>query len=157
MMPFFVHKNKATTIMCVYRAIYESAKYTLPEYDIHNISADIGEFTKTYDKPIPYSSFKYFGKCNDSNVVNNIFGDATSMWNFICSCEIADMDEIACNVNITDGDKKLVKSFISNYNRIKEYGDLYDYNQIVCGINDYQKIAFIYIAETDIHYFFDCI
>ena len=126
------------------------------KYNIDNIPIDVGEFTKTYDNIIPYTKFEYFGKCNDQYVINRIFGNATTMWNFICSCKIVDMEEVVYKIKISDGEKKLPNSFINNYNKIKKTNNINNYNYIVCGINDYQKISFIYITETDIHYFFDC-
>lgn len=129
----------------------------LNEHDsrLDDIPIDCGFFEKIIDK-IPYLKLKYFGKCNDSYVVNKVFGDATTMSDFVNSCSIisgsAASDKI---IDVVDGEHKIPSSFQKIYSNLVINQELEDFDKIVFGINTYQKIAFIYLGLTDIHYFFD--
>lgn len=91
----------------------------------------------------------YFGNCINS--VQSVFGDATTMAYFISCCKVIPTNNILPIIH--DGEKPLPKKLM---NWIKTHQDkLEDDSEIVCGIDLHQKIAFIYITDLDIHYFFD--
>ena len=84
--------------------------------------------------------------------------DATQMYYFINGCKIIDpkytKDIFA---KLTDGDRELVSSGFGVIYNIEEENKIEDLSEIVCAIDDYQKILVIYITRKDKHYFFDCI
>lgn len=118
---------------------------------IENIPVDCGEFSNVYKGQIKYNQFEYFGNC--VNAVK-VFGDATTMSNFINSCSIIDVTEVI--YKLRNGDRKLPSPLINNINRLLKTNNIKNHGEIVAGINDYQKIMFIYLTKTDKHYFFDC-
>ena len=49
----------------------------------------------------------------------------------------------------------LLRSEIKD-NMVNLSNQLNDLNEIVCALDDYQKIMFIYVLSLDTHFFFDC-
>lgn len=135
---------------------------TFKEYIIHesdsinlkNIPIDAGlENPTLYNKKLLYKTYKYFGDCKNTVDVDNMW-DATVMSNFINTCEIINPTYVIDLLE--NGDRKIPKKFIKIINELKSNNSLTDTSQITCGLNDYQKIMFIYLTKTDTHYFFDC-
>lgn len=112
---------------------------------------DCGEFDSEYNKPIIYNSFEYFGNCVNAW---KIFGDVTTMGNFINSCSIVNTNEVIGKIK--NGDKSIPRELFTTINKLVASNQINDRNLICSGINDYQKIMFIYLTNTDKHYFFDC-
>ena len=104
-----------------------------------------------------YSEYRYFGDCVNT-VDEDHMWDATQMYYFINGCKIIDpkytKDIFA---KLTDGDRELISSGFGVIYDIEEENKIEDLSEIVCAIDDYQKILVIYITRKDKHYFFDCI
>ena len=121
------------------------------------IPDDCGTFSNYIEMiPASFQTWRYFGKCNDIYVVDEVFGDATTMQNFVDSCSIINGHIAIRNIYIKNGDRRLPKSFERLYGNIVITDEADDFSRIVFGINEYQRIAFVYLVEQDIHYFFDC-
>ena len=54
------------------------------------------------------------------------------------------------------GDRKLPKKLTNHIDKLKQKNQLFNLEEIVFAINDYQRILFVYISKFDIHFFFDC-
>ena len=116
------------------------------------------EDNELYEGFPPYSHYRYFGDCRNTVDVDCMW-DATEMLNFIQSCQLVPTKYILTNETenkLTDGDRKIPKKFLNIIKKLNAEGKIDDVSEIVCGIDNYQKIMFIYLSETDIHYFFDC-
>lgn len=57
---------------------------------------------------------------------------------------------------IEDGDRKIPKKALKLIEKLRKNEQLEDTSEIVCAMDDKQKIMFIYLSEFDTHYFFDC-
>lgn len=123
---------------------------------LDEIPVDCGTFSKYMKKLPKLLTWRYFGKCNDRNVVNSVFGDATTMGNFVDSCSIINGHDAIRTIDVKDGEHRLPKTFKKLYEVIAIADEADDFSRIVFGINEYQRIAFVYMVEQDIHYFFDC-
>ena len=132
--------------------INESNNINCDEYfkdkDITSIPLDscIGEDPQIYNGKY-FTNFYYFGDC--VNTVPKIW-DATQMAGFCSKCNLYDINLVLNNIK--DGDKKIPKTLI-NYLNSKDVNNIED---IVCAINEYQGIMFIYVSNLDKHFFFDC-
>lgn len=135
------------------RFIQEVISETLEQSNnyIEEIPTDCGNFTTVFGGSVPYKNFEYFGDCVNSV---NIFGDATTMAQFVNSCQIVNPSEVINK--ISSGDRKLPKELITNLNKINKSNETQNPQTIVCGLSTYQKIMWIYLSATDKHYFFDC-
>jgi len=128
---------------------YKSLKKML--WETKDIPIDCGTFTE-FSQTIPkYASYNYFGDCVNTL---NVFGDATTMSQFVNGCTIINTEYVINKLN--NGDRRLPKELINEINILLQKGEINNQKLIVSGINDYQRILFIYLTKTDKHYFFDC-
>ena len=97
------------------------------------------------EKPV---DLYYFGNC--INTVPKIW-DATQMSYVLLTSKVLNTREVLNSIK--DGDKPLPKKLLLWLQRNPDKLD--DKSEIVCGVNEHQRIAFIYITDLDIHYFFD--
>ena len=108
---------------------------------------------KEYDgKPI-YKQYKYFGDCKNT-VDKDHMWDATQMSNWINTCGIVEPSIVLDK--ITNGDRVFPKKAQKIIDKLSKQNKLEDTSEIVCALDDYQKIMFIYLSEIDTHFFFDC-
>ena len=131
--------------------IFESNQINCTEYFKDKNLKDIPIDANTCDDPEVYigkkfNKFLYFGNC--VNTVPSIW-DATQMSHFCLGCKLYDINMVINNLE--DGDKKIPITLIKNLNS----ANIHDLTEIVCAIDDYQKIMFIYITKLDKHFFFD--
>ncbi len=142
----------------IIREALKIARMQLFENDsiLDNIPVDAGNFSSYSDVIPKLRIWRYFGKCNDRRVIYDVFGDATTMSNFVDSCTIINGNEAMRNIDVGDGERKLPRIFNNIYGTIANADEADDFNQIVFGFNDYQRIGFVYLVKTDTHYFFDC-
>lgn len=130
--------------------IFES--YLTEKLNLKDISVDSGIENPTEYKGNPiYSHYKYFGDCKNTVDKDHIW-DATQMTNWLNTCKIIDPKLVIDKLE--NGDRNIPKNILQKLMNLSN--DLEDTSKIVCGIDDYQKIMFIYLSETDTHYFFDC-
>ena len=54
------------------------------------------------------------------------------------------------------GDRVFPKKAQKIIDKLTKQNKLEDTSEIVCALDDYQKIMFIYLSEIDTHFFFDC-
>jgi hypothetical protein len=80
--------------------------------------------------------------------------DATQMGQFISTCKVIDINQVLDK--LYNGDRVIPKILLSTIESLRMENKLDDKSEIVCAFDDYQKIMFIYLSKTDIHYFFDC-
>ena len=80
--------------------------------------------------------------------------DATQMANWINTCRIIEPSIVLDK--ISNGERNFPKKAQKIIDRLSKENKLEDTREIVCALDDYQKIMFIYLSETDTHYFFDC-
>ena len=126
--------------------------YIKESNELSNIPVDCGlENPMYYDKDIKYSKFLYFGDCTNTAKI----WDATQMAGFVNSCNVINNQSSILDM-INDGDKKIPKKFIKVIDKLKSENKIDDLSEIVIGLNDYQRILFIYLSDLDIHFFFDC-
>lgn len=146
-------KNKDTFAESISRRVYERVYKVLREKskETDDIPVDCGTFTKFSSSSPNYNSYRYFGNCVNTL---NIFGDATTMSNFINNCTIINTKDII--YKIKDGDRRLPKELINEINNLLENEYINNQSLIVSGVDTYQKILFVYLTKTDKHYFFDC-
>ena len=133
--------------------IFES--FLIEKLDLKNIPTDSSlEHPEMYDGIPPYRSYKYFGDCKNT-VDKDHMWDATQMTNWINDkCKVTEVTNILDNIQ--DGDRKIPKKALKIIDSLKSKNKLDDTSEIVCALDDHQKIMFIYLSETDTHYFFDC-
>ena len=107
-----------------------------------------------YEGIPPYKKYKYFGDCK--NTVNkDHMWDATQMANWINNyCKVTEVSNVIDKLE--NGDRKMPMKAINIIDKLQHYNKLDDTSEIVCALDDHQKIMFIYLSETDTHYFFDC-
>lgn len=130
--------------------IYEALDLnSIPEDTSLNLE-DIQEYAG-----IPkYSSYRYFGDCKNTINIDHMW-DTTQMSNWIhSSCKVISPIEVLDK--ISDGDRKIPKKALRIIDKLKKDNELENTAKIVCALDDHQKIMFIYLSETDTHYFFDC-
>lgn len=146
-------KNKDTFAESISRRVYERVYKVLREKskETDDIPVDCGTFTKFSSSSPNYNSYRYFGNCVNTL---NVFGDATTMCNFINNCTIINTKDII--YKIKDGDRRLPKELINGINNLLENENINNQSLIVSGVDTYQKILFVYLTKTDKHYFFDC-
>lgn len=109
---------------------------------------------KEYKGTPKYKLYKYFGDCKNTVDVDHMW-DATQMSNWIYDrCEV--INPILILDKIQDGDRKIPKKALKIIDKLKSQNKLEDTSEITCALDDYQKIMFIYLSDTDTHYFFDC-
>lgn len=76
------------------------------------------------------------------------------MSNFLQGCEIIPINNV---INLLfNGDDNLPTNFLKEIEKLKRDNKLEDLSEICAGIDEYQKIMFIYITSLDYHFFFDC-
>lgn len=124
--------------------------------DFNNIPIEsMLENPEIYNGVPVYSRYRYFGDCRNTVYVDHMW-DATEMSNWISTkCKIIDPELVLDK--ITDGDRKIPKKALKIIDKLSRENKLENLSDIVCALDDYQKIMFIYLPETDIHYFFDCV
>jgi hypothetical protein len=83
------------------------------------------------------------------NTIGKVW-DATQMSNWLLTCNLL-IDKNLSN-KLFDGERNIPKKLL---NLLSKYL-ITDFNHFICGIDDYQRIMFIYSVDADIHYFFDC-
>lgn len=77
------------------------------------------------------------------------------MSNFINTCKVIEPQFVTDK--LIDGDRSIPKTARRIINALEQTHRLNETSEIVCALDDYQKIMFIYLSETDTHYFFDCV
>ncbi len=134
--------------------IFES--YLIEKLDLKNIPADSAlEDPEEYEGIPQYKEYKYFGDCKNTVDKNHIW-DATQMSNWINNnCKVIGIENVLDKIK--DGDRKIPKTLLKEIDKLKSNNKLNNLSEIVCALDDYQKIMFIYLTKSDIHYFFDCI
>jgi hypothetical protein len=133
---------------------YINEFHILEKLNLEDIPTDSAlEEPEEYDGIPPYRYYPYFGNC--VNTVNSDhMWDATQMTQWIATCKVTDINNVLDKIK--DGDRKLPKTFLKKIEKLKNTNKLDDLSEIVCGLDDYQKIMFIYISDLDMHFFFDC-
>lgn len=133
--------------------IFESILYE--KLNLEDISPDTSlENPEMYDGVPPYRRYEYFGDCKNT-VDKDHMWDATQMSNWINDkCKVTEVTNVLDKIQ--DGDRKIPKKALKIIDSLKAKDKLDDTSEIVCALDDYQKIMFIYLHETDTHYFFDC-
>ena len=133
--------------------IFESV--LLEKLNLKNVPVDSSlEKPEMYDGTPIYNKYKYFGDCKNT-VDKDHMWDATQMANWINDyCKVIE-PQVILN-KIEDGDRKFPKKAQKIIDKLRQENNLEDTNKIVCALDDHQKIMFIYLSETDTHYFFDC-
>lgn len=95
-----------------------------------------------------YRRYNYFGNCINTVDVDMMW-NATEMSNVIYESKLLKDNKILDKIN--GGDRKIPMKLIKLLKRFR----IEDYEHFVCGVNEYQRIMFIYSVDDDIHYFFD--
>ena len=72
------------------------------------------------------------------------------MSQFCLGCKLYDTNLVLNNLQ--DGDRKIPASLKKHLNS----ENINDLGKIVCAIDNYQRIMFIYVTDLDKHFFFDC-
>lgn len=108
---------------------------------------------KEYDGEPAYRRYEYFGDCKNT-VDKDHMWDATQMANWINTCGIVEPSIVLDK--ITNGDRIFPKKAQKIIDKLSKQNKLEDTSEIVCALDDYQKIMFIYLSEIDTHFFFDC-
>jgi hypothetical protein len=108
---------------------------------------------KEYDGEPIYRRYEYFGDCKNT-VDKDHMWDATQMAQWINKCGIVEPSVVLDKIN--NGDRIFPKKAQKIIDKLSKENKLEDTSEIVCALDDYQKIMFIYLSETDTHYFFDC-
>ena len=127
----------------------------ISKWNINDIPEDSSidiENVKGYSG-INFSLYKYFGDCKNT-VDKDKMWDATQMSNWIKKCGLISVENVLGKLN--NGDRKIPAKFNKIVNTLKANNKLNDLSEICCGMDNYQKMMFIYLTETDTHYFFDC-
>ena len=96
------------------------------------------------------SKLYYFGNCKDTVDIDGMW-DANEMSQVLMSSDLLPTSSTV--KAIQDGDRNIPSDLKSWTNKNQDKLD--DVSEIVCGINTYQHIAFIYVSELDTHFFFD--
>lgn len=133
--------------------LFES--YLIEKLNLKDISSDSAlESPEEYEGIPSYKEYKYFGDCRNT-VDKDHMWDATQMSNWINNnCKVTSIENVLDKIK--DGDRKIPKTLLNEIDKLKSNNKLNDLSEIVCALDDYQKIMFIYLTKTDIHYFFDC-
>ena len=135
--------------------IFESI--LLEKLNLKNIPEDTSldiDNIKEYEGTPKYRLYKYFGDCKNTVDKDHIW-DATEMADWIYNkCEV--ISPLLILDKIQDGDRKIPKKALKIIDKLKSQNKLEDTSEITCALDDYQKIMFIYLSDTDTHYFFDC-
>ena len=92
----------------------------------------------------------YFGNCKDTVDVDEMW-DANEMNQVLMDSDL--LPTLSIIDNIQNGDRNIPSDLKSWINKNQDKLD--DTLEIVCGINTYQHIAFIYVSKLDTHFFFD--
>lgn len=134
--------------------IYESIIYE--KLNLKDVPTDSSlENPEMYDGTPKYSKYRYFGDCKNT-VDKDHMWDATQMSNWINDkCKVVEPEVILDKIQ--DGDRKFPKKAQKIIDKLTSANKLEDTSEIVCALDDYQRIMFIYLSETDTHYFFDCV
>ena len=135
--------------------IFESI--LIEKLNLNNIAEDTSlniNNIKEYEGTPRYNVYKYFGDCKNTVDKDHIW-DASQMSSWIYnSCEV--ISPLLIIDKIQDGDRKFPKKAQKIIDKLTQDNKLEDTSEIVCALDDHQKIMFIYLYETDTHYFFDC-
>ena len=75
--------------------------------------------------------------------------NTNQMSNVIYQSKLLKDDKILDKIN--GGDRNIPMKLIKLLKRFR----IEDYEHFVCGVNEYQRIMFIYSVDDDVHYFFD--
>lgn len=110
------------------------------------LDSNLEETPEVYNG-IRFKSFEYFGNC--VNTVPKIW-DATQMSHVCLKSKLYDINLVLDNIK--SGDKEIPKSLMKHLNS----ENVENLEEVVCAINEYQKIMFIYVTKLDKHFFFDC-
>ena len=101
-----------------------------------------------------YSYYSYFGDCKNT-VDKDHMWDASQMSLWIYNnCKVADINMVLDKIQ--DGDRHIPAIFNKTIQKLNRENKINNLKEIVCAMDDYQKIMFIYITSLDTHYFFDC-
>ena len=106
-----------------------------------------------YEGVPPYRRYEYFGDCKNTVDKDNIW-DASQMAQFIETCQIVDINMVIDK--LYRGDRNMPVKFQKQIQRLQQINKLNDLGEVVCALDDHQKIMFIYLNKYDPHYFFDC-
>ena len=96
---------------------------------------------KEYDGEPIYRQYEYFGDCKNT-VDKDHMWDATQMSNWINTCGIVEPSIVLDK--ITNGDRNFPKKAQKIIDKLSKENKLEDTSEIVCALDDYQKIMFIY-------------
>lgn len=117
-------------------------------------SLNIDDLKEYEGRPV-YKKYEYFGDCKNTVDKDHIW-DANQMSDWIYNkCSVLDINYVI--YRITNGERRIPIKLLECIDKLMKRNLLDDVSKIVCGIDDYQKIMFIYVTETDTHYFFDCV
>lgn len=117
-------------------------------------SLNIDDLKEYKGRPV-YKKYEYFGDCKNT-VDKDHMWDANQMSDWIYNkCSLLDINYVI--YRITNGERRIPIKLLECIDKLMKRNLLDDVSKIVCGIDDYQKIMFIYVTETDTHYFFDCV
>lgn len=127
----------------------------LEKLNLKDIPTDSAlEKPEMYDGEPPYKNYRYFGDCKNT-VDKDHMWDATEMANWINNnCKVTEVTNVLDKIQ--DGDRKIPKKVLNIIDKLKTENKLNDTSEIVCALDDHQRIMFIYLTVTDTHYFFDC-
>ena len=98
--------------------------------------------------------YKYFGDCKNT-VDKDHMWDVTQMSSWLKTCKVVSFnDDIISKLN--NGDRKIPSKLTKTIDKLKSVDKLNDLSLLTCGIDENQRIMFIYLTKTNTHYFFDC-
>lgn len=136
------------------KLIYESVKKISNMLDIPEDSGLNVDNIQQYAGVPQYNSYCYFGDCKNT-VVKDHMWDASQMGQWIYNnCKVVDINMVLDKLQ--DGDRPIPTIFNNTIQKLKKENRLNNLKDIICAMDDYQKIMFIYITSLDTHYFFDC-
>ena len=109
---------------------------------------DLSDNAEVYKTNNKYLKYDYFGNC--INTIPSVW-NATQMSNWLYKCDILIDNNLESKLR--NGERTMPKRLL----KLLEKYLITDFEHFICGIDDYQKIMFIYSVDADIHYFFDCV
>ena len=135
--------------------INESIIFEKLNLDRIPLDASVNDEPEEYEGEPKYRKYLYFGDCKNTIDVDHMW-DATQMGQWIYNnCKIT--SPLYVLDKIENGDRVFPKKAQKLIDKLRKQNKLEDTEEIVCGLDDYQKIMFIYLTDFDTHYFFDCI
>lgn len=136
----------------IYENISETETFTDEQLEMIPEDSGMKEKPEIYSG-VDYNYYPYFGDCRNT-VDKDHMWDASQMSYFIYGCKLINVNRVVGT--ICNGDRKIPKILLNHLQLLKNQNKLNNLSEVCAGIDTYQRIMFIYLSSTDIHYFFDC-